>query len=104
MEHRLVPGVEADYAGQRWRVSRILGPDVVLLTNDAGETVAAEPARIALPAEVSFAAPQLYPDERLYTDAQWTEAARRRDLLVELAQRPSRTLAHVDDAARGTRP
>jgi putative transposase len=100
MERRLVPGVEVDYAGQRWRVTRILGPDAVVLKNESGETVAAEPARLAPPAETTLARSQLCPDERHFTDAQWAEAARRRDLMTGLAHRPSRTLAHVDDVAK----
>lgn len=73
---RLVPGVEVDHAGRRWRVHRVLGPDAVLLANDAGEIVSAAPTRISFAAEVAITATARAPDERRIADAQWAEAAR----------------------------
>lgn len=100
MDRQLVPGVEVDHAGRRWRVHRALGPDAVLLTNDAGEIVSAAPARVELATEIAITQPPRALDERLYTDAQWAEAARRRDLLTELARRPTRNRTQVDDVAQ----
>ena len=74
MDRQLVPGVEVDHAGRRWRVHRALGPDAVLLTDDAGEIVSAAPARVELATEIAITQPPRAPDERLYTDAQWAEA------------------------------
>ncbi len=95
-----MPGVEVDHAGRRWRVHRALGPDAVLLTNDAGEIVSAAPARVELATQIAIAQPPRAPDERRYTDAQWAEAARRRDLLTELARRPRRNRTQVNDVAQ----
>ena len=97
---RLVPGVEVDHAGRCWRVHRVLGPDAVLLANDAGEIVSAAPARISFAADVAITATARAPDERRITDAQWAEAARRCDLLAELARRSARSRAQVDDVAK----
>ena len=101
MEQRLVPGVEVEHAGRRWRVHRPLGPDAVLLRNDAGEIVSAAPARIGFPADegVGRLATRVV-DERGFSDAQWAEAARRRDLLAALASRPARSRADVDAVAK----
>lgn len=103
MERQLVPGVEVGYAGRRWRVHRALGPDSVLLRNEAGEVVSAAPARIGLGPVVTITPPARATDELHYTDAQWAEAARRRDLLAELARNPVRSRAHVDDVAKELR-
>ena len=100
MDRQIVPGIEIDHAGGRWRVHRALGPDAVLLTNDAGEILSVAPARIDLGAETSIAAPARTQDERRYTDAQWAAASRRRDLLAELGRRSARSLTHVDDVAK----
>ncbi len=99
MERKLVPGIEVDFAGQRWRVDRALGPDAVLLKHADGEIVSAEPARIN-PAEVTLTLPARVTGERHYSDAQWAEAARRHDLLAELARNPVRSRAHIDDVAK----
>ena len=91
---------KVDHAGRPWRVHRALGPDAVLLTNDAGEILSVAPAQIDLGAETSIAAPARTQDERRYTDAQWAEASRRRDLLAELGRRSARSLTQVDDVAK----
>ena len=95
MDRKLVPGVEVDYAGRRWRVDRALGPDAVLLKHADGEIVSAEPARINPPAEVILTRAARVTDERHYSDAQWCEAARRRDLVTELARNPVRSQQYV---------
>ena len=100
MDRQLVPGVEVDHAGRRWRVHRALGPDAVLLTNDAGEILSAAPARIDLVGQTAAAARVRVLDERRYTEAQWAEAARRRDLLAELDRRSVRSRILVDDVVR----
>jgi hypothetical protein len=50
MERRLVPGIEVEHAGKRWRVHQPLGPDAVLLRGEAGAIVSADPERIGFPA------------------------------------------------------
>ena len=99
MHGHLVPGLEVDYAGHRWRVHRTLGPEAVLLSNAAGEIVSAEPTRIDLSPEVTLTPPMRATDERRFSDGQWAAAARRHDLLTELARTPSRSLARVDEVA-----
>ncbi|MGO9470175.1 MAG: hypothetical protein ACLQVF_39240, partial [Isosphaeraceae bacterium] len=100
MEQRLVPGVEVEHGGRRWRVHRPLGPDAVLLRNAAGEIMSAAPARIGFPADEGVRYPAIRVlDERGFSDGQWAEAARRRDLLAALAGRPARTKADVDAVA-----
>jgi putative transposase len=100
MDRQIVPGVEVDYAGRRWRVHRALGPDAVLLTNEAGEIVSVQPTRLVSPAAATVTAPRRTLDERHYTEAQWAEAARRHDLLAGLARRPARSRAQIDDVAK----
>jgi putative transposase len=101
MERRLVPGVEVEYAGQRCRVHRPLGPDALLLCNDAGEIMSADPARVGFPADEDVGQPAMRAvDERGFSDAQWAEAGRRRDLLTALAGRPARSKADVDAVAK----
>lgn len=101
MEQRLVPGVEVEHAGRRWRVHRPLGPDAVLLRDDAGEIVSAAPARIGFPADEGVGRPATrVVDERGFSDAQWAEAARRRDLIAALAGRSARSRADVDAVAK----
>ncbi len=101
MEQRLVPGVEVEHAGRRWRVHVPLGPDAVLLRNDAGEIVSAHPARIGFPADEGVGRPTTrVVDERGFSDAQWAEAARRRDLLAARAGRPARSRGDVDAVAK----
>jgi len=100
MEQRLVPGVEVEHAGRRWRVHVPLGPDAVLLRNDAGEIVSATPTQIGFPADEGVGRPAIrVVDERGFSDAQWGEAARQRDLLAALAGQPARSRAAVDAVA-----
>jgi hypothetical protein len=47
--HGLVAGVEVEHAGRRWRVHQPLGPDAVLLQDDAGAIVSADPIRVTFP-------------------------------------------------------
>jgi hypothetical protein len=100
MEQRLVPGAEVEHAGRRWRVHQPLGPDAVLLRNEAGEIVSAEPSRIVFPAPATIGRPGTAIDEQRCTDAQWAEAARRRDILTKLARLPARTRSDLDAAAK----
>ena len=101
MEQRLVPGVEVEHAGRRWRVHLPLGPDAVLLCNDAGEIVSADPAQIGFPADEDVGRPAMRVlDERNFSNAQWAEAARRRDLIAALAGRSARSRADVDAVAK----
>ena len=88
-------GTEVEHAGQRWRVHRPLGPDAVLLRNDAGEIVSADPSRFGFPEAHVVGHPAPILDERRYTDAQWAEAARRRDLLATLRGLPARNRIDV---------
>src|SRR5271157_4046619 len=92
-------GTLVDYAGARWRVQRALGVEAVLLRSDSGEEVSADPLKIRLP-EVSVATGHSLRrvNELHYSDADWAEATRRRDLLASLAGKPSRTTA--DSAVR----
>jgi putative transposase len=99
MEQHLVPGVEVDHAGRRWRVLRPLGPDAVLLGNEAGETVSADPVRVSACGDGLMGNPKRIVDEVRYTEAQWAEAARRRDIVVALHRLPTRTRASVEAAA-----
>ena len=93
MERRFVPGAVVEHAGGRWRVQRPLGADAVLLRNDDGEVVAADPVRVTFPDEdTPLCGPLPRPvDELRYTEAEWAEAERRRDLLDSLARRAART-------------
>ena len=93
-------GTLVDYAGARWRVQRALGVEAVLLRSDTGEGVSADPLKIQLP-EISMMTGPSQPrvDELRYSEADWAEATRRRDLLATLASKPSRTAADVAAAA-----
>ena len=93
-------GTVVEYAGARWRVQRTLGVEAILLRSEAGEEVSADPLKIRLPEATAPAAasPPLV-DELRYSDADWTEATRRRDLLGALASKRSRTTADVAAAA-----
>lgn len=93
-------GTLVDYAGARWRVQRALGVEAVLLRSDTGMEVSADPLQIRLP-EISVATGPSLPrvDELRYSEADWTEATRRRDLLATLAAKSSRTTADVAAAA-----
>jgi hypothetical protein len=100
MERRLVPGIEVEHAGKRWRVHQPLGPDAVLLCDEAGAIVSADPARIGFPADEVIGPPARgKANELLYSNEQWTEAARRRDLLARLAILATRSRADVDAVA-----
>ena len=90
------PGISVEYAGARWRVLRVLGAESVLLGSDAGEEVAADPLKIRLSGGGSLLNRPL--DERRYSDADWSEVERRRDVLLALANRPT-TTASVAAAA-----
>jgi hypothetical protein len=100
MSVRFATGTLVDYAGARWRVQRALGVEAVLLRSEFGEEVSADPLKIDL-AEVSIAIgpPLRSRDEAGYSEADWAEATRRRDLLAALADKPSRTTADVAAAA-----
>jgi putative transposase len=100
MERRLVPGIEVEHAGKRWRVHQPLGPDAVLLCDETGAIVSADPARIGFPADEMFGPPARgKANEELYSNEQWAVAARRRDLLARLATLPTRSRADVDAVA-----
>jgi hypothetical protein len=68
--------------------------------SDAGEEVSADPLKLRLP-EVSAPVRPARPvvDELRYSDADWAEATRRRDLLAALASKTARTAADVAAAA-----
>jgi len=100
VERRLIPGVAVDYAGKHWRVNRVLGPDAVLLTNDAGELMSADPARIDLWQEMSLLPPVKAVNATRHTDAQWAEAKRRHQILTELANSADRCAVRIEDVAR----
>ena len=71
MGQRLVPGVEVEHGGRRWRVHRPLGPDAVLST-DAGEIMSATPARIGFPADEGVRCPAIRVlDERGFGGQHW---------------------------------
>jgi putative transposase len=100
MSPQFAIGTLVEYAGIRWRVQRALGVEAVLLRSDAGEEVSADPLKLRLP-EVS--APNRLArhmvDELRYSDGDWAEATRRRDLLAALASKTPRTTADVAAAA-----
>jgi putative transposase len=100
MSPRFGIGTVVEYAGARWRVQRALGVEAILLRSEAGGEVSADPLQIRVPeaSAPTGASPPLV-DELRYTDADWTEATRRRDLLATLASKPSRTTAEVAVAA-----
>jgi putative transposase len=93
-------GTVVEYAGTCWRVQRALGVEAILLRSDAGEEVSADPLKVRLPeVQVPTGASPPLVDELRYSDADWTEATRRRDVLATLASKPSRTAADVAAAA-----
>ena len=94
------PGISVEYAGARWRVLRVMGAEAVLLGSDTGEEVSVDPAKVRLPdcRTPTGLRPRPF-DELCYSDADWAEAQRRRDLLRALASRP-RTTADVAAAAQ----
>ena len=90
----LAIGMSVEYAGARWHVERVLGAEAVLLRSDTGDVVSAHPLKIGL----SGARTPLPGDDLHYSDAEWAEASRRRDLLGTLAAR-RRTTTDVTAAA-----
>lgn len=100
MSSQFGAGTLVEYAGAQWRVLRVLGVETVLLRSDTGEDVAANPLKLRQPATTTLApSPVLTINELRYSEADWAEAARRRDLLRTLAAMPSRTTADVAAAA-----
>jgi hypothetical protein len=82
-----------EFAGARWRFQRALGVEAILLRSEAGDEVSADPLQIRLPGTTAStgASPPLV-DESRYTDADWIEATRRRDLLATLASKRIKSL------------
>lgn len=99
MEQRIVSGVVVDHAGARWRMKRPLGADAVLLRNDAGEVACVSPASISVPDGFAVTAATRSVNGLHHTDAEWLEAARRRDLLTALSRLPRRSRADVAQVA-----
>ena len=99
MERHLLPGIEVEHAGRRWRVHRLLGAEAVLLLDDGGEIVSVETERVRFP-EAGTESVGTVLHRTTCTEAQWLEAARRRDRLTALAALPARSGAAIDDAAR----
>lgn len=100
MERKMTAGVVVEHAGTRWRIERPLGADAVLLRNDAGEVVSANPSRLRFPPDDPAgerAARRV--DERQYTDAEWAEAAKRRAVLTGLAGLSPRARGDVERVA-----
>ena len=93
------PGISVEYAGARWRVLRVVSAEAVLLASETGDEVSADPLKIQLPdcPLPTARSPRLF-DELRYSDTDWAEAQRRRDLLRALASQPRRT-ADVTAAA-----
>jgi putative transposase len=100
MERRITTGAVVEHAGTRWRVERPLGADAVLLRNDTGEIVTADPSTIRFPKDNAGQSPPPLIHELQYTETEWAEAARRRDVLAGLACQSSRTHKDVDHAAK----
>src|SRR5271157_5577283 len=100
MSPQFAIGTLVEYAGIRWRVQRALGVEAVLLRSDTGEEVSADPLKIRLPEVSAPIRPARHVvDELRYSDADWAEATRRRDLLAALASKTPRTTADVAAAA-----
>ena len=97
---RILPGVEVEHAGQRWRVRRVLGPDAVLLDNANGQVLSANPVGVTVISNEEPAFPDRVVDDQRYTSSQWAEAERRRDIVSALAKLPIRSGAAVDAAAK----
>ncbi|WP_165943618.1 Mu transposase C-terminal domain-containing protein [Roseicella aquatilis] len=97
MERLLLPGTAVEHAGRAWRVERALGADAVLLRDEAGEVLVADPATLCFPEPM--ATPNTCRDQAQISPTAWSEACRRRDVLLVLAAQPARTLAQVDAAA-----
>jgi hypothetical protein len=80
-------------------VQRVLGVEALPLRSDAGDEESVDPLQVRLPGALLAVEPSLRPmDERRYSDSDWIEARRRRDLLATLAC-ASRTTADVAAAA-----
>lgn len=100
MTSRLGAGTLVEYAGTQWRVQRVLGVEAVLLRSEAGEEVAADPLKVQpLDGLTPLKPPQPPINEMRYSEADWAEAGRRRDVLRALANGPTRTAADVAAAA-----
>jgi putative transposase len=95
MEHRFRPGAVVEHAGARWWVERALGADAVLLRGEDGLPAVADPARVTFPQAEATSDPVCFTGESLCTEAEWAEAARRRDLLTALAARHDRSHAEL---------
>jgi putative transposase len=100
MERRITAGAMIEHAGTRWRVERPLGADAVLLRNDAGEIVTAAPSTFSFPEDNAGQPPLPSIHELQYTETEWAEATRRRDVLTDLARQSSRSHDDVDRAAK----
>jgi putative transposase len=100
MERRITAGIVVEHAGKRWRVDRPLGADAVLLCNDAGEVVTAAPSTIRFPEDRVGPSPLPPIHELQYTETEWAEATRRREVLTDLARKSSRSHVDVDRAAK----
>jgi putative transposase len=96
----MTAGIVVEHAGTRWWIERPLGADAVLLRNDAGEIVSANPSTLRFPPDLPGQPAARRVNELRYTDAEWAEAAKRRAVLVDLAGVPSRSRDDVDRAAR----
>jgi putative transposase len=100
MSPQFAIGTLVEYAGIRWRVQRALGVEAVLLRSDAGEEVSADPLKLRLREVSAPDRPARHVvDELRYSEADWAEATRRRDLLAALASKTPRTTADVAAAA-----
>jgi len=100
VEHRIVPGMVVEHAGERWRVDRVLGADAVLLRGEDGPPVAVDPARVAFPGEAAETIAARRPIDAVQcSEADWAEAARRRDAVLRLAHQGNRTAAEIDATA-----
>ena len=100
VEHRIVPGVVVEHAGERWRVDRVLGADAVLLRAEDGPPVAVDPARVTFPDEAAEnPARRQSIDVVQCTEADWAEATRRRDAVLRLARQRDLTAAEIEAAA-----
>jgi putative transposase len=100
VERRFVPGAVVEHAGRRWRVDRALGADAVLLQGETGPPAVAYPPQVTFSDDkVATSAALRLPDAAQCTEAAWTEAVRRRDLLLPLARQQERGLAEIDAVA-----
>jgi putative transposase len=100
MERPIVAGAIVEHAGTRWHVERPIGADTVLLRNADGAVIAANPAILRFPQDDAnlTLAPQV--QELQHSAMAWAAAAKRRDILGQLARMPSRTGTDVDQVAK----